>query len=374
MRPEMEAASFKSRHPRAFLLLRIVYVVIIALLVAEIGARVGSYWQFRAGLAAFPEIERRYQQSRVHYPKMTVGVATGEPEQWPGVIPSEDGPPRIEPFGSIPADAFQTPLPSDPPASGVVRIAFVGGSTTYDGYPEEVGERLQSEFGRERIEIINLGIPASNSATSLVMMRRFLAQVRPQIVVVYHGFNDVVYWRARAKAQARLAAGEAELDDPAIVVMPASRGLLSLLRGGSDDEPLSHASLDEITNTYAAMVPLATTLGFSLHLSTFAAPSYAELDEQERQYFDAELRYLWPVVGSTDRYAEDLARYHQTVRDVAQRFDLELIDVAAALRGGRANFADNCHLTPAGRALQADAVAASLRPAVAALLPAGSAP
>lgn len=363
--------TFESRYPRAFACLRIVYFVGVAVLIAEIGARVSTYLMFRAGLSAFPELERRYDQSHAFYPAMTVGVVTGEPGAFPAAIPSEDGPPRIEPFGSIPADAFVAALPSDPPAPGVVRVAFVGGSTTYDGYPELVGERLQARFGAAKVEVVNLGIPASNSGTSLVMARRFLPQIRPQLIVVYHGFNDLVYWRARERASARLERGEAGPDDPAIVVMPASRGLVSLLRGDSSgaDQPVEQASLDAILANYAGLAALAAELDAELWVSTFAAPSYAELDADERDYFDAELRYLWPVLGSVDRYADDLARYHAALRDL----DEPLIDVAAEVRGGRDTFADNCHLTERGRAQHADVVADALAPAVEALL-AGSPP
>jgi hypothetical protein len=373
--PSKPPGTFESRYPRAFFGLRIAYFVVIGLLVAEIGARVSTYLMFRSGLASYPEIKRRYEQSHVFYPAMTVGVVTGEPGEFPAAIPSEDGPPRIEPFGSIPADAFVTPLPTAPPTPGVVRVAFVGGSTTYDGYPAQVGARLQEQFG-DRVEVVNLGIPASNTGTSLVMMRRFLPQVRPQIVVVYHGFNDVVYWRARAAALARLERGAAGPDDPAIVVMPASRGLISLLGKSTAEleQPLAQASLDAIASNYEAMAQLGTELGFTVWLSTFAAPSYAELEADERAYFEAELRYLWPVIGSVDRYTEDLRRYHATVRELASRLELGLIDVAAAVDGGRSHFADNCHLTEVGRERHAVAVAAALAPAVAALLDAGSEP
>lgn len=369
----MEPGAFASKYPRAYARLRVVYFVVIGLLVAEIGARVSTYSMFRAGLAEFPEIERRYQQSRIHYPKMTMGVVTGESEQWPAVIPEGDGPPRIEPFGSVPDDAFVTPLPSAAPRPGVVRVAFVGGSTTYDGYPERVGERLRGRFGDERIEVVNLGLPASHGATSLLMMRRFLAQARPQLVVVYHGFNDLVYWRAREAALVRLEHG-AKPDDPAIEVMPASRGLFSLLRPRPSADPLAQTSLDAMAAAYEGMADLAAELGFSLWISVFAAPTYTELDADERRYFEAEMRYLWPILGTPDRYAEDLRRYHDAVREVAGRRQLGLIDVAAAVRGGRPYFADNCHLTEAGRELHADAVAASLTPAVEALLASGSEP
>lgn len=361
-----EPGMFQRTYPRAFVVLRFAYGALVLVLVAEIVSRVATYATFRAGLGAHPEIERRIAGTAAVYPHLTVEAVTGEPERWPAIIPMPDGPPRIEPFGTLPADAFREPLPSTPAPDGVVRIVFAGGSTTYDGYPEAVGERLRERFGDGRVEVVNLGIPASNSATSLVLMRRFLPQLRPAIVVVYHGFNDVVYFRARSAASARLASGAAGPSDPAIEIPPPSRGLLSWIAPAVDprDAPISEAALDAIAENYEAMASLGGELGFTLWVSTFASPTYDEIDRDELDYFDAELTYLWPVVGSTDRYGADLARYHARVREVAMRRSLSVIDVAAAVRGGRATFADNCHLTEAGRALHADAVAAALTPAV----------
>lgn len=361
-----EPGTFQRSYPRAFVLLRFAYGALVLLLAAEIVSRVATYATYRAGLGAHPEIERRIARSSVFYPRMTVEAVTGEPERWPAIIPTPDGPPRIEPFGALPADAFREPLPGGPAPEGVVRIVFAGGSTTYDGYPEAVGERLRDQFGDGRVEVVNLGIPASNSATSLVLMRRFLPQLRPAIVVVYHGFNDVVYFRARSAASARLAAGTAAPDDPAIESLPASRGLFSWIAPAvaPRDTPIGEAALDAIAENYEAMAALGGELGFTLWVSTFASPSYDEIDRDELDYFEAELTYLWPVVGSTDRYAADLAQYHARLREVAVRRSLSVIEVAATVRGGRATFADNCHLTEAGRALHADAVAAALTPAI----------
>lgn len=358
--------AFARRHPRAFVLVRLASVVVAGLLALEIVVRIATFVSWRRGLSEFPDLRRRHDASRALYPVMNVGALVGDPAGFPAIVPVDDGPPRVVPFGSVDESAFRKPLPQAPPAAQHARIVFVGGSTTYDGYPEVVAERLAERFGAGRVEAVNLGVPASNSATSLVLMRRFLPRLRPHAVVVYHGFNDLAYHRARARAEERQAKGASAVE-PAMFVERPSRGLLDLLFARTLDA-LPAAALDGPTRDYEAMAELARELGFTLYLSTFAAPAYDEIDAPSRRFFEADLRYLWPILAPVDRYRADLSAYNDRVRQVAPRIGARLIDVAAAVHGGRDRFRDNCHTTVEGRGLHAAAVAAALAPSIPALI------
>lgn len=359
-------ASFERRHPRAIVLIRVVSWLVAALLAMEIIARLATYIGWRRGLSEFEDIHRRHDGSRALYPIMNVGVLLGDPAAFPAIVPVADGPPRVVPFGAVDDSVFLKPIPQAAPSPQHVRVVFVGGSTTYDGYPDAVGARLAQRFGEGRVETVNLGVPASNSATSFVLMKKFLGRLRPQIVVVYHGFNDLAYYRARARAAERRARGAAE-NEPAMFVERPSRGVLGLLFARTVDE-LPAEALDGPTHNYEAMAALARELGFNLYLSTFAAPSYDETDATSRRFFEADLRYLWPMLAPVDRYRKDLASYNERVRQTAPRIGAGLIDVAAAVHGGRNLFRDNCHTTVEGRDIHAAAVASTLAPAIAPLL------
>jgi formylglycine-generating enzyme required for sulfatase activity len=356
---------------------RLVPWLVSALLAAEIGARVGTWLAWRAPLRAHPRIAERLERSRSVFPPLTVGLVIDRPEIFPApLVEGSDGPVRLSTFGTIGPEAFRAPPARPEPTPGVVRIAFVGGSTTFDGYPEAVGSRLANRFGAGRVEIVNMGVPASNGATSLLSMQRFLPRWRPHLVVVYHGFNDLVYFRSRARGLLVAASGSAEMSDPVFVPPAPSRGLWALLRGRwTREQPLgwlAESVFAEPIGAYWEMARLGHRLGFELIVSSFAAPAYGTVGSAERDYFETDLRYLWPALGGTEQYARDLAEYNERVRRFAQATSVGLIDVAGGVQGGRDLFADNCHLTDAGRARHAAVAAAALEQRVATLLAAGA--
>ena len=45
------------------------------------------------------------------------------------------------------------------------------------------GKRLAERFGEGRVEVLNLGVPSSNSWTSLVLMRNYLPRWKPHLAV-----------------------------------------------------------------------------------------------------------------------------------------------------------------------------------------------
>ena len=234
----------------------------------------------------------------------------------------------------------------------------MGGSTTWgpnhsrDGYPVPAARLLDERFGDGRVEVINLGIPVSNSATTLVLARRFLTEsVRPDIVVLYQGFNDLFYWRSRALAERSLDAGG--MPSATLFRAPAHQGSLLQLLFSEEPHPFDDSSFREKALrapllAHRDMLDLARERGFTLYLSTFASPSYGELPEEELDFFRTELHFLWPMLGSVESYQRDLAAYNAAVVENARRIGVPLIDVAAAHGGGREVFIDNCHRTEQG--------------------------
>jgi len=83
-----------------------------------------------------------------------------------------------------------------PKQSGTFRIFCLGGSTTV-GFPygyagsfaSYLRDRLRATFPERRIEVVNLGMTATNSFT-VVDMARELADYEPDLFIVYDGHNE----------------------------------------------------------------------------------------------------------------------------------------------------------------------------------------
>jgi len=359
------------RHNR----LRLLWVLAVALVVAEVIARIVTWMAWRAPLAQHPDIARILAESTGAMKVLTIdGVLN--PKRFPAAVPTKkpgggSGAPTWTTFDHYPEGAFPAPPKHEQTAPGVVRIVFVGGSTTYDGHPALVASRMDQRFGAGKVEVINMGVSSSSSYTTLLMMTSYLPRWKPHIVVFYEGFNDLMVTHALSLA------GIESLRHPGTTsydfeVPPRSQGLWSLLwpRAASPAELpwfRQRIFLEPMEN-YWSMSRMAWRLGFDFYVSTFAAPDYARLPPKDLDELETNLRYLWPLLGTTARYAAELAEYNRHVTAFAAASGAGLIDVAGLLRGGMERFTDNCHMTALGRDEHAAIVFAALAPRVAELL------
>lgn len=82
---------------------------------------------------------------------------------------------------------------------GVYRIACIGGSTTYEtliadyqlSYPDQLEAILREQYGAREVEVINAGCGGWTSWESLIDLEFRLLDLAPDLIVVYHGTNDV---------------------------------------------------------------------------------------------------------------------------------------------------------------------------------------
>jgi len=86
-------------------------------------------------------------------------------------------------------------------ADKVIRIVFIGGSTTYTiGIKDNnrifsAGlERQLNQYYRDKdyqIQVINGGMGGATSAENLIRLIFFVSEIEPDLVVIQHGLNDV---------------------------------------------------------------------------------------------------------------------------------------------------------------------------------------
>ncbi|HOW97313.1 MAG TPA: SGNH/GDSL hydrolase family protein [Kiritimatiellia bacterium] len=78
---------------------------------------------------------------------------------------------------------------------GQFRVAFLGGSTTQGGYrpyPERVIRLLNAATGGTRYEMLNVGCSSYSTHQSLIALERWVWPRHPDLVIVYHGWNDQI--------------------------------------------------------------------------------------------------------------------------------------------------------------------------------------
>lgn len=76
---------------------------------------------------------------------------------------------------------------------GKIRIAFLGGSTTQGGYrpyPERVIQILNAAVGEDRYEALNVACSSYSTHQSLIALKRWVLERDPDILSMYHGWND----------------------------------------------------------------------------------------------------------------------------------------------------------------------------------------
>src|SRR5688572_22571807 len=74
-----------------------------------------------------------------------------------------------------------------------IRIVCIGGSTTFctgvkdeDSWPAVLQRKLGDKYA-----VINFGVPAYKSVEAIIQLALFVPEVKPDIVVMYMGWNDL---------------------------------------------------------------------------------------------------------------------------------------------------------------------------------------
>jgi lysophospholipase L1-like esterase len=105
-------------------------------------------------------------------------------------------------FWKLPSDGalvnswgFFGPEPAIPKPSATRRIVFLGDSCSQQGYPQAWPELATARLAqRVRVDEVNLALSGYSTHQGRVLAERHLAELAPDLVVVYFGWND--HWLA----------------------------------------------------------------------------------------------------------------------------------------------------------------------------------
>ena len=222
---------------------------------------------------------------------------------------------------------------------GVRRVLCLGDSCTF-GAAHPYPEMLQQLLDRQapgRFQILNGGVIGYTSLHALEWFERELSELRPDVVTLYFGWNDM--WREKDSAVRQwFKSRVAGLPPPrfrSYLWEAVSRGLVFL------ENSLGVSSLQVPPAQYRAVLERFATLGRERGFDVVYLTAPAG--------FNDDLTPHWLVRAGFVARGDSAPRLHRTynqvVASVAEREHLPLVDCAADFErsGGRALFADPDH-------------------------------
>jgi len=272
----------------------------------------------------------------------------------------------------INSKGFVGPEFDEQPPSGVYRIFAVGDSCTFGAgfwetaYPSVLERRLKESAFPRRFEVINAGVEGYNSTFALGRIRDELLRYRPQLMIIYIGWNDLMKAdpanASRVDEYPRLA----ELLDRSYLLKAYKKLLFINLR------PLvfrpSTSAVTEDTQAFDHFVPMRYRSNLE------------EMIRLLRSHHIGILLVTLPTVVRPGMTAEELRRahvffpyfagaygvspllslhrvYNRAIVEVGRRNGVELVDLAAAFEtaGDKTSyFWDTMHPSEKGHALIAE--------------------
>lgn len=261
-------------------------------------------------------------------------------------------------------------MPKEP---GMRRIMCLGGSTTANsmwevGNPEEYSYPLclRASLARRpsdtRYEVLNCGAGGWTSAEIFVNFSLHLIDLQPDLVVLYHGFNDLEasltapfssdYSHSRKNfgetyTRIRLASylpnlgfwkSYAFLKGRAMGFGNVRYDLVSSIRAGKADLDNPFMGLEAERRNVRHLIHLCKANNIQIILSTFAYHVYDAVSQDRRAL----------------KYRDGVKLENAMVQALAKEYDLPLVDIAGLIPDDNDYFVDSVHFTPRGMQFLAD--------------------
>ena len=280
------------------------------------------------------------------------------------------------------ADGFRLPALSKEKAAGKIRIAFLGGSTTQGqrhSYAERAIRILNAALDTNRYEALNVACSSYSTHQSLLALNRWVFERDPDLVCVYHGWNDWIY--------AEDGYGDVEKDAFAGIAPSAGGWKQRLVRRSRFAQALARCidaldfswprprvSPNQFKENLRSMARLCAAHGKGLIL--FTRPP---LDPESSPSLEGLARkHLETYNASSDADAQRLL--HETCVDIQRQIaqtepNVRLLDASAMVvdlqqrwksgefgPGAQIHQPDGLHLRPLGEQLFAEQIALSIAP------------
>lgn len=270
---------------------------------------------------------------------------------------------------------FRSPEIASAKPPGVVRIAFLGNSTTLDAFvaqtertwPHLIADALQRLFPDVTVDYLNAGVPGMGSEAMLTYFTHFVSGLSPDIVVVLandqnsdmdryvrrHGVHDGTHYRPSWLARHSLF--WAKVEKNAVTIQRQRSAFREQYRVNIEPATITARFQERMI----ALVEAIKQSGAQPILLTYDSQLRATQDRNQQRKAAQTLLFYMPYLAIPGILSVQAA-YNDALTAVAVDTGSPLIDWRDIVPGDSDHFVDSVHFTNAGSRLMAAHVVAKM--------------
>ncbi|MEO0480659.1 MAG: SGNH/GDSL hydrolase family protein [Planctomycetota bacterium] len=272
---------------------------------------------------------------------------------------------RVPPVGengsiTINQRQFRGPEIEVPKPDGRLRIAFLGGSTTFCAeasaddkvWPHLVAQGLDGHFGGRSVDYVNGGAAGFDSGSSKKNLEIRMRDLEPDLVVIYHATNDFSKDAAEQAAEQGfdVSFSRSWLARRSMLFSLIEKNLLLSSRSGEDVEKIE-VDLDAIVEKFEArlraLIMSSKERADAVAIATFAHRMRAGQSEAELQK-NAKTALLYVPFLRLEDIVEGMDRCNELIRRLAVELEVVLTDEIDHIPADAEQYNDSVHFTDAG--------------------------
>lgn len=280
---------------------------------------------------------------------------------------------------SINSLGFRGPPLAQQKTAGGLRIAFIGGSTTFcaevsgndSTWPDLVTEAIQKDYPDIDVDYVNAAAPGYTVKSSLLNFRRRVALLKPDITIVYHATNDLS-WETRILAEKagiynnhknnrNSWLGEHSLLWSLVVKNLRIKEVQKNALLSTDQLEFLPKNLGlKFRNELTQLVIEAKKVSDIVALATFSIRVRPEQTDAQQLSAAGSALYYMPFM-TPQSLMDAFGQYNQIIADVARETGAILIDGETVIPADDEHFNDSVHFKDAGSRIMAQRVREALR-------------
>jgi lysophospholipase L1-like esterase len=273
---------------------------------------------------------------------------------------------------------FRGPELERPKPAARIRLAFIGGSTTFCAevsgdeftWPHLVWQSLRAEFPAAGLDYVNAGVPGYSSEQSLQSLKYYIAPLQPDVILIYEATNDLsLDARRLAEAQGiyrhknQDASSFAQWSVAWQLIEKNLKILAKQKEATAEAQPVLRFDPERLSRSFeqrlTQLVEESRRVAPVVALATF---SYKVRRDQtrERQLQAANTALFYMPYMDVEGLLAGYEEYNRVIRAVAKKTGALLIDGELTIPGDDRHFYDSVHFTDEGSRAMARRIGAAL--------------